>query len=66
MKNRIKQMENRIESLKESLSEYEINRDEVENSIEYNQNVNLQIGMINGMSELLDLLKENIIHTLHK
>lgn len=59
-------MENRIESLKESLSEYEINRDEVENSIEYNQNVNLQIGMINGMSELLDLLKENIIHTLHK
>jgi hypothetical protein len=65
MKNRIKEMENRIESLKESLSEYEINRNEVENSIEYNQNVNLQIGMINGMSELLDFLKGNINYTLH-
>ena len=65
MKNRIKEMENRIESLKESLSEYEINRNEVENSIEYNQNVNLQIGMINGMSELLDFLNGNINYTLH-
>lgn len=62
----LEQIEMRNESLKQSLSEYEMNRDEVRNESEYLFNDIHQMGMINGISELIQFLKGEINYTLQK
>tara|TARA_B110000902_G_scaffold52312_1_gene60437 strand:- start:1080 stop:1295 length:216 start_codon:yes stop_codon:yes gene_type:complete len=62
----LEQIEMRNESLKQSLSEYEMNRDEVRNESEYLFNVHHQEGMINGINELIQFLKGEINYTLQK
>lgn len=62
----LEQIEMRNESLKQSLSEYEMNRDEVRNESEYLFNVHHQMGMINGINELIQFLKGETNYTLQK
>lgn len=65
-KSTLEQIEMRNESLKQSLTEYELNRDEVRDELEYLLNLHHQMGMINGINELIQFLKGETNYTLQK
>jgi hypothetical protein len=57
----LEQIEMRNESLKQSFSEYELNKDELKDESDYLFNLHHQMGKIDGVNELIQFLKEEII-----